>query len=168
MKASHERLRRRYQPAEIRLLFVGEAPPASGRFFYRQDSGLYRAIRDAFCSVDPLATDDRFLRTFQKAGCYLIDACAEPVDHLDSRSRRAACLASEPFLSRRISRLQPAAIVILLRSIQSNVRRAAECAGWRGSIFDLPYPGRWLRHREMFLRTLAPQLKDRLGLPSGG
>jgi hypothetical protein len=164
MKTSHERLRRLYRPAEIRLLFIGEAPPASGRFFYWQDSGLYRAIRDAFCAINPSVTDDRFLEIFQKAGCYLIDACTQPVDHLDARSRRAACLGSEPFLSRRINQLRPAAIVILLRSIQNNVLRAADRAGWRGSIIDLPYPGRWARHREMFLRSLVPQLKDRLSL----
>src|SRR5437899_2982713 len=100
MKNSRERLRRRYRPSEILLLFIGEARPASGRFFYRQDSGLYRAIRDAFCSLDPSVTDDRFLDIFQETGCYL-----------------------------RISRFQPAAIATLLRSIQNNVRRAADRAG---------------------------------------
>jgi hypothetical protein len=95
---------------------------------------LYRAIRDAFCLIDPSVTDDRFLEIFQKAGCYLIDACAEPVDHLDTRSQRAACVASEPFLGRKISRIQPAGIVTLLRSIQGNVRRAADRAEWHGLI----------------------------------
>jgi hypothetical protein len=163
MKASHQRLRRLYRPAETRLLFIGEAPPTSGRFFYRKDSGLYRAIQDAFRMIDLSITDDRFLGIFQKAGCYLIDACAEPVDHLDARSRRAARLASEPSLGRRISRLQPAVIVILLQSIQGNVRRATEHAGWYGEIINLPYPGRWARHREMFLRVLVPELQNRLG-----
>lgn len=168
MKTSHERLRRRYRPAKVRLLFVGESPPASGRFFYRQDSGLYRAIRDAFCAIDPSVTDEQFLGRFQSAGCYLIDVCAEPVDRLDGPSRRASCLAGEPFLSRRIGRFQPAAIVILLRSIQGNVRRAAERAGWRGAMIDLPYPGRWAHHREAFLRCLVPLLKDQLGSEFGG
>jgi hypothetical protein len=168
MKMSRERLRRRYRPAEIRLLFVGEAPPASGRFFYRQDSGLYRAIRDAFCAIDPSVTDDRFLGIFQRTGCYLIDACAEPVDHLDPQSRRAACLAGEKSLGRKIRRLQPAAIVILLQSIQGNVRRAVEHVDWRGEIIDVAYPGRWARHRENFMRVLVPKLRDRLGSEFGG
>ncbi len=167
METSRERLRRSYRPAKVRLLFIGEAPPASGRFFYQRDSGLYRAIRDAFCSLDPAVTDEGFLDIFQKAGCYLIDACVKPVDHLDMRSRRAECLASEPFLSRRISLLQPGAIVILLRSIRSNVQRAAECAGWEGPMIELPYPGRWARHREAFLRILVPELKDRLNRGGG-
>src|SRR5581483_12338865 len=101
-----ERLRRRYRPAEIRLLFIGESPPASGRFFYQRDSGLYRAFRDAFLAADASITEDGFLAVFQSSGCYLIDTCRDPVDHLDARSRRAACLAAEPSLARQIRNLR--------------------------------------------------------------
>jgi hypothetical protein len=31
---SEERLRRRYRPEPVRVLLVGESPPASGRHFY--------------------------------------------------------------------------------------------------------------------------------------
>ena len=160
MQVTRERLRRRYCPARIRLLFIGESPPASGRFFYRQDSGLYRAMRDAFQAVDPSITDDTFLDLFRNLGCYLIDACAEPVDHLDARSRRAACLAAEPALTRKIRQLGPAAIVTLVRSIRESVRRAAARAGCSGPILELPYPGRWVRHRKIFLEGLVPQLEQ--------
>ena len=159
MSRRQEALRRRYRPAIVRLLFVGEAPPASGRFFYQRDSGLYRAMREAFRAVDPAVTDDNFLSIFQSHGCYLIDTCPQPVDQLDLRSRRAACLASEPNLCRTIKRLQPQAIATLVRSTFENVERAALCAGWHGPLIDLPYPGRWLRHREIFLSALVPHLK---------
>ena len=158
--AERERLRRQYRPTRIRMLFIGESPPASGRFFYRQDSGLYRAIRDAFRMVDPSITADTFLEIFRNSGCYLIDACAGPVDHLDARSRRAACLASEPALTRKIRQLEPATIVTLVKSIRDNVRRATAQAGWRGPILDLPYPGRWASHRKVFLERLVPQLEQ--------
>lgn len=158
--SERERLRRRYRPARIRLLFIGESPPASGRFFYRQDSGLYRAIRDAFRMVDPLITDDTFLGIFQNSGCYLVDACTGAVDHLDPRSRHAVCLAGEPALTRKIRQLEPAAIVTLLNSIRDNVRRAAAQAGWSGPILELPYPGRWASHRKIFLKRLVPQLEQ--------
>jgi hypothetical protein len=163
MDSKRERLRRRYRPPVVRLLFIGESPPVSGRFFYQRDSGLYRAMRDAFRAIDPSITDERFLSSFQNTGCYLIDTCTDPVDHLDPLSRRAACLAGEPSLSRRIDRLQPASIVTLLRSIQNNVRRAVVRAGWHGPILEVPYPGRWARNREIFTRVLAPQLRDLLG-----
>ncbi len=77
------------------MLFIGESPPASGRFFYHRDSGLYRATCDAFQIIDPAINDENFLAAFQAMGCYLIDLCPDPVDRLDPPSRRAACRAGE-------------------------------------------------------------------------
>jgi hypothetical protein len=153
-----ETLRRRFRPARLRLLFIGESPPASGRFFYRGDSGLYRAMRDAFRAIDASITDTNFLSIFQASGCYLIDLCPTPVDHLDAKSRRAACLASEALLSRTISRLQPTAIATVVRSIEDNVARAASRADWDGVFIHLPYPGRWSGHRAVFVDTLLPAI----------
>jgi hypothetical protein len=150
---------RKFRPMPLRLLFIGEAPPASGRLFYHGDSGLYRAIRDAFRRVDPSMTEAGFLPAFQAAGCYLIDLCPYPVDRLDPPARRAACLASEARLVRTIRQHQPPAIATLVRSIRGNVERAAARAAWQGRLIDLPYPGRWSRHREVFLDTLVPELK---------
>jgi hypothetical protein len=150
-----ERLRRRFRPERVEWLFVGESPPASGRFFYRGDSGLYRAVRDAFQVADPEISDVTFLARFQRSGCYLIDLCHEPVDKLDPALRRAACRNGEPSLSRTIARLRPPVIVTVVRSIEENVRAAACSAGWRGRFVHLPYPGRWSRHRDIFVATLA-------------
>jgi hypothetical protein len=152
-----EALRRHYRPVDVRLLFIGEAPPRSGRF-YQRDSGLYKAVRDAFLFIDPSLSDETFLAAFQAAGCYLIDICPYPVDHLDSRSRRLARATGEASLCRNIRKLQPRAIVTLLRSIRENVDRSIFCAGWHGQLIDVPYPGRWVRHREIFLAALTPQL----------
>ena len=85
-----ERLRRRDRPVLVRVLFIGEAPPASGRFFYQCDSGLYRAMLDAFRAIDESIDAAEFLTKFQSAGCYLVDACPYPVDQLDPLSRRKA------------------------------------------------------------------------------
>jgi len=153
-------LQRRYRPADLKLLFIGEAPPVSGRFFYRCDSGLYRAIRDSFRILDPSITDADFLDVFQAAGCYLIDVCLDPVDHLDPASRRASCLANETALARTIKALRPPTIVTMLRSIRENVERATSRAGWRGRLIDLPYPGRWTRHRDIFVNKLVPELRS--------
>jgi hypothetical protein len=154
-----ERLRRSYRPAQVRLLFIGESPPASGRFFYQQDSGLYRAIRDAFRAVNPAITDASFLSVFQTTGCYLIDTCADPVDDLDAKSRCTACRAGESSLYRKIQQLEPAAIVTLLCSIQPNVRRAINRAKWSGPLLEVPYPGRWARNRKIFVETMLPHLR---------
>ena len=160
---SAERLRRSYRPARVRLLFIGESPPASGRFFYRGDSGLYRAMRDAFRTVDPSIREEQFLTAFQAWGCYLVDLCAEPVDRLDIKSRRAVCRAGEDVLARTIARLRPEGIATVVRSIEGNVARAVQRAGWSGPVLHLPYPGRWYRNRDVFIEMLRPVLEARAG-----
>ena len=158
-RRQRERLRQQLRPAAVRLLFIGESPPASGRFFYRRDSGLYRAIREAFQMIDPSITDPTFLTVFQESGCYLFDLCPQPVDRLLATARRDACRLAEGNLSRVIDRLQPNMIATLLRSIESNVVASIAMAHWRGSVLHLPYPGRWKRHREAFVRELLPAIR---------
>ncbi|MFN7995651.1 MAG: hypothetical protein U0Q18_18720 [Bryobacteraceae bacterium] len=154
-RKEQERLRRSYRPNKVRLLFVGESPPASGRFFYQGDSGLYRAILRAFQRVDPSIDGANFLAKFRDAGCYLVDLCPAPVDDLDPKPRREACRAAEAALSRAIARLRPLIIVTVVRSIENNVIRSADGAGWHGTFVNLPYPGRWSRYRDQFVDTLA-------------
>ena len=150
----------------MRLLFVGESPPASGRFFYNRDSGLYRALRDAFRHVDESINDKNFLAEFQAAGCYLIDACGQPVDRMEPVARRTACFAGEALLSRCIRSLQPESIVTLVSSIRENVERAALRASWTGPMITVPYPGRWIQHRKVFMELLVPHLKTLLASTS--
>jgi hypothetical protein len=42
--SSLESLRQSYRPQQVRVLFVGESPPAGGTFFYRANSNL-RVLR---------------------------------------------------------------------------------------------------------------------------
>ena len=159
--SSRERLRRQYRPRRVRILFVGEAPPASGRFFYRADSGLYRAICDTFMVAFPSLRSSRkpFLETFRDMGCYLVDLCGKPVDRMKLPLRRRVCRDGEPRLALRLRRLRPLAVVTVVRSIGNNVRRAEAAAGWSGLHVELPYPGRWHRFRMDFRRKLIPVLR---------
>ena len=156
---ARESLRQSFRPSRVRLLFIGEAPPVSGRFFYAGDSGLYRAMRMAFQVVDPGLRDEDFLAAFRSRGCYLTDLCGEPVDHLESALRRTMCGDGEKSLAREIRRLQPEIIAPLLRSIADNVDRAVTRAGWQGKVVSLPYPGRWSRHRDAFIEAVVPLLR---------
>jgi hypothetical protein len=148
------------------MLFVGESPPASGRFFYHRDSGLYRAMRDALQHLDPTITREKFMAMFQRTGCYLIDLCRRPVDRMDTVARRTECSAGEALLSRRIQRLQPEIIVVLVRSISPNVQRSAAHASWTRTMVEVPYPGRWIHHRKVFLESLVPHLRTLLVIPA--
>jgi hypothetical protein len=155
-----EALRESHRPTHIRILFIGEAPPVSGRFFYSANSGLYRALREVFKAVNPRINDANFLSLFQASGCYLTDLCSRPVDQLDDKTRRRARTAGEELLSEKLIRLQPAKIAPVLRAITNNVVRAALKASWRGEIIELPYPGRWHRHRVEFSEALEPTLRE--------
>jgi hypothetical protein len=157
-----ERLRKRYLPDPVRILFVGESPPASGRFFYRADSGLYRAFRDAFATAFRLLPKTEFLDSFRSLGCYLVDLSAKPVDHMTRDAREWACRAGEVRLARTIRELHPKIMVAIVRSIRQNVRRAQARVGWSGVYLELPYPGQWHRHRVEFERQLVPVLRKEL------
>lgn len=72
-----ERRRRRYKPDDIRVLFIGESPPAGGTFFYYANSNLYDATRAAFEAALPaLRKESDFLDAFKRLGCYVEDLCA--------------------------------------------------------------------------------------------
>ena len=159
---SHESLRKRYRPDRVRILFIGESLPASGRFFYQADSGLYRAVRETFLRAFPSLKNTEFLDSFCSLGCYLVDLCGEPVDNMSGQDRIDACRRGETRLARRIRAIRPEAIVTLVRSIRSNVKRAQERAGWSGRYLEVPYPGRWYRHRVKFHRLLVPFLRETL------
>jgi hypothetical protein len=162
-QASRERLREQFLPSTVNLLFVGEAPPASGRFFYRQDSGLYRAVREVFMEYDRAIDDADFLVHFQRLGCYLVDLCGNPVDDLEPHERQQARKTGERHLSAILRELRPATLVSVVRSIEPNVAAAKDLANWRGRHLALPYPGRWHRYRKVFQGELLTLLRS---LPS--
>lgn len=151
-----ECLREAFRPDSVCLLFVGESPPASGRFFYSANSGLYRAMRAAFHTADETIGEENFLTVFRSLGCYLTDLSHEPIDHLAAHRRRAMRKNGEKRLAQDIASWQPSIIAPVLHSIANNVQRAAAVAGWQGQMLQLPYPGRWSQHRQIFIKLLVP------------
>lgn len=148
--SSRERLRRRHRPRRVRVLVVAEAPPASGRFFYQEDSGLYRALRRAFARF--LTPGRPFLDSFRDEGWYLVDLCPRPVDRLSPRARERPRRDGEAALARTLRALRPEAVVVVLLAIGPHVRRAVAAARWDGLYAELPYPGQWKRNRDEFAR----------------
>jgi hypothetical protein len=141
------------------VLFVGESPPAGGAFFYAGDSQLYRSTRDAFS--DSLGEGVQpFLERFVDLGCYLEDLCDEPVNRL-GRERRAVHRSNEARLAGALAQLQPAVIIVLLKSIADSVDCAAYAAGL-GEVerHVVTYPGRWHHHRAAFHKELTIVLSD--------
>jgi hypothetical protein len=130
-----ENLRRTYRPDRITTLFVGESAPHGGRFFYDQNSGLFREMRKAFKG------DDTFLDDFKRNGFYLDDLALEPVNHLVNRDRISRLNQSIASFAKRLKNYRPEAIVILLMSIRPMVMKAISEAGLSYTPYWTPYPG---------------------------
>jgi hypothetical protein len=156
-----EDLRRSFRPDRITTLFVGESAPRSGKFFYSQNSGLYRAVKLAFhCEGD-------FLTAFRAKGFYLDDLSLVPVNGMAPTERRRQCEASIDSLTGRLKDYMPQAIVILVRSIDTWVREAAKQAELNIPIYTTTYPGRFQNHRERFQNEMAVIIPQLLELRQG-
>lgn len=137
-----QQARRAYLPDEVRVLFIGESPPAGGTFFYFANSNLYRATDEAFANgAPPFRRASDFLPAFSTAGCYLEDLAAEPVNGLSRAHRREACKAGIAPLAKRIRRLRPGVVVIIGYGIAEDVAQALTQAGHADvERENLPFP----------------------------
>ena len=131
-----EELRLQFRPTPLRVLFIGESRPAGGTFFYAANSRLFEAVRSAFEAAcpEPIGEQQQFLIDFQRAGCYLIDLCPEPVNHLPTRERRRRRREAVPALAGTLAELRPLAIICVMASIRPQVENALRVAG----LTDLP------------------------------
>jgi hypothetical protein len=145
-----ERLRRRYKPDDVRVVFVGESPPSGATFFYNGNSKLFRATQEAFGRTIPALADlepREFLQALQRMGCYLDDLCVEPVNQYSLKDpaqrklrERAHSEGVQP-LARRIRRYRPAVITVVMKAIEGDVATAAGEAGMAGVPRPaLPFP----------------------------
>jgi len=149
-EASIAAVRGRYRPSKTRVLFVGESSPAGGTHFYRADSNLYRATREALGTglsvVDP-PEGEAFLAWFQELGCWLVDLAVN---------------AGIPALARTILEAQPQRVVVVLRRIAPSVRQAARVAGFDDRAIDvLPFPTR--QWRPIYVDQLGGIMSEILG-----
>src|SRR5690606_36617036 len=104
-----EALRAAYKPSTVRVLFVGEAPPASGSFFYAGDSQVYRYLREGLQAH--LGNPGDFLRAFTDRGYFLDDLVTEPVDGLPRAARRQIYRRRVPLLAGRMAEMRPGIVV---------------------------------------------------------
>ena len=168
-EAAVDVLRTHYQPSTTRALFVGESSPAGGTHFYRADSNLYRATREAFglaLNVTDPPRGDEFLAWFQELGCWLVDLADRPVDRDTPIQRRRTVDAGIPVLTQTLSQARPERVVVVLRRIAPAVRAAAQAAGIDDRIIDvLPFPTR--QWRPVYVNQLAGILGEVLdgGVP---
>ena len=155
---TYEQLRHRYKPINIRVLFVGESPPAGGTFFYKADSNLYHFTQRAFLDVFGVAFEDkRFLDSFKSIGCYLEDLCPRAINKTNKAERKRHWVAGVESLTKCIRAAPPRAIVTVMRAIARHVNKAACKAGVDSTqIYSLPFPA--FGHQQSYLVELKKVL----------
>ncbi len=153
----YEELRQSFRPAAVKILFVGESVPASGKFFYAQDSILFSATRESFLNVFPSMRPATFLGAFRDMGCYLEDLCPLAVNNLDDLSRTTARIRSLPGFTERFTRLSPAIVIAVMREIAPYVQQAMDSARSEAPLYTLPFPRS--EHRTKYVAELTKLLR---------
>lgn len=142
-QTDYEQLREFYKPKEIRVLFIGESRPYSGKFFYREDSILYNAIYTAFgCPND-------FLELFKNQGFYLEDLIPYPVNQLrktEQQKKKRECerIKHREHLADRLHIYRPDYIIIVMKDIKKHIIWAMQSARLSVPYYTLPFP--WNEH----------------------
>lgn len=157
----YEKIRKSYKPKSIKVLYIGESRPANGTFFYKGDSILFRAIKNAFQEAygRSFANDISFLDYFKTCGCYLEDLCIDPVNKLPGGVRLQKREQGIPRLANSIKHAQPEAIIILMKDIKDDVVEAIKLSGVDLKYGDItPFPGR-PRNTENCIRENAEHLR---------
>jgi hypothetical protein len=161
--AAIEGARQRHQPAEIRLLFVGESAPAGGTFFYAENSTLYHETRAAFARALPpeITAAGRFVDLFKRLGCYLDDLCLEPVNHLPEATRRQKRSDAEESLAVRLRNHSPLMVVAVGKTTAApHVRSVLAAPGLTEISFRVvAFPGR-PEHKAMFHSEMDVILRE--------
>jgi hypothetical protein len=149
-----ESIRQSFKPESVRLLLIGESPPASGRFFYVR-SAMTTYTSRAFETAHRVSfkNNSDFLNYFKACGCYLDDLSHSPVNQLARREREKHLRDNVDSLSRRIKEVNPPVIAISLKKIEPYVLDAIRKSGCSPQVFILPYAG--YGHQNKYIERLA-------------
>lgn len=139
----YQKIRESWRPSDIRVLFIGESRPASGRFFYCGDSTLASCTQEAFANVfqKHFSSTNDFLVYFRDLGCYLEDLSIEPLNKKPPDERAILQVQAIPQLAERIESTSPRAIITIMKGIQPHTEEAARVAGLASvPRYVLPFP----------------------------
>ena len=155
----NEDLRIRFRPDEIRVLFVGESVPDSGKFFYKGDSQMYRYF-ERIVGQKLFGSSNNFLNNFKDSGCYLDDLVLTPVNKISPNKRKQASEQAIPGLAKRIRDYEPQIVVALLKGIEEFVRKAVVHSGVDSCFFATHFPGNGQQNKfECDIARILPELK---------
>ena len=155
----------KWQPQRIKLLLIGESPPAQANnfFFYAPNSDLYNFTKKAFENVykDKISEYPAFLNFFMDLCCFLDDLCEEPVNYIsDKNLRRKEWVNSVESLKLRLSKNRPLVTVCIMKQIQEYVQEAIQQSGINTKYFQLPFPAFKKTNIDNYITGLSEILKS--------
>jgi hypothetical protein len=83
------RLRNRYLPSKLNLIFILESPPVSGKYFYDETGKTTEPLFSAFMKFSNYSPSDKTdgLEHFKNEGFFLVDATYKQVNKLKGKIR---------------------------------------------------------------------------------
>jgi len=78
-------LRNKYRPENIKIVYVLESPPASGKYFYNEEGSINEPLFSAMMKLLNFNPQNKRegLTYFANSGHFLVDAIYEPVNKLN-------------------------------------------------------------------------------------
>lgn len=162
-KAQYLRFRNQYIPSNIKVVFVLESPPTSGRYFYNRDGSLseplFRAMMKDVLEISP-ASKEEGLQEFSSRGFFLVDATYTPINHSKGKERNAIILRDFPLLVgalREYTRPETGIVLVKANVCELLEKRLTE-AGFnvlnRGTMIPFPSTGQQSRFAECVRKVL--------------
>ncbi len=130
MTEALNQIRQQYQPEKIQILFVEEAVQPGNMFFYRKNSNVFRAVKEAFGKVfGEFKSHEDFLQFFKANGCYVDYLCPNMINGLTIEFRKQVRTDSIKPLSERLVLLQPQVVITVMKVLEKEVLEAIQLSG---------------------------------------
>lgn len=162
------RLRTKYKPASIKMLFIGESPPnlKSGKFFYeggRLTKHTRKAFKKAFSGFNPNSTIEQFLAKFKQTGCYFDDISHLPAAGLSPSERNYQLLNNLDAFIKRLKRFSPKYIITFVSRIDFFVKHAIDISEIKPlQVYNLPFPSHRQQRIDQYIKELSTILHSNL------
>ncbi|RYY05929.1 MAG: hypothetical protein EOP43_07730 [Sphingobacteriaceae bacterium] len=122
--------RQQYQPKTVQILFITEAVQPGNVFFYRKNSNVFRAVKEAFNQVfGVFESDEVFLEFFKENGCYVDYLCAEMINGLLPEVRQEVRMKGIKPLSERLAVFKPKVVITVMKVLEKEVNEAIKLSG---------------------------------------
>ena len=164
------RLRRAFEPDSLRLLIIGESPPASGLYFYDPDGLVTEPLFSALVKQAGFTAKSKSagLAELKRRGWLLVDATYQPVNLLSAKDRDAVIEADYPLLRDDIRSLLSERTAPVV-AIKANVCRILEprllADGFavlnHGRVIYFPSHGQQSKFHQQFQSIVGPFVEDR-------